>query len=73
MDGMISDTRENVGEVGLRIDTVHFAAFDDGVHTGGALSAGIGAAKEVFFRPRTGGFMARSAALFDISRRPLAI
>jgi hypothetical protein len=26
MDGMISDTGENVGQVGLRIDTVHFAA-----------------------------------------------
>ena len=26
MDGIISDTCENVGEVGLRIDTVHFAA-----------------------------------------------
>jgi hypothetical protein len=49
MDGMVSDACEDVGEVGVGIDAVHPAGFDDGVHTGGALSAGIGATEEVVF------------------------
>jgi hypothetical protein len=51
MDGMVSDACEDVGEVGVGIDAVHPAGFDDGVHAGGALSAGIGATEEVVFAP----------------------
>jgi hypothetical protein len=38
---VISDSREDVSQVGLRIDTVHPAGLDDGVHAGRALSAGV--------------------------------
>jgi hypothetical protein len=47
MDGMLSDAREDVGQVGPRIDGVHPACLDDGVHTGGAPAAGVGAAEEI--------------------------
>ncbi len=47
LDGMIGNTRENIGQIGLWLDAVHFARFDDGVQAGGALSAGVGATKEV--------------------------
>jgi hypothetical protein len=44
---MVSDACEDVGEVGLRIDAVHPAGLDDGVHAGGTLSAGVGATEKV--------------------------
>src|SRR5690242_6623699 len=47
MDGVISDAREDIGQVGLRIDAVHPACFEEGVHAGRTLSTGVGAAEEV--------------------------
>ena len=47
MDGVISDAREDVGQVGLRIDAVHPACFDKGVHAGRTLSACVGATEEI--------------------------
>ena len=47
MDRVISDARENVGQIGLRIDTVHPACFDDGVHAGRAFSPGVGTTEEI--------------------------
>src|SRR4051794_41854673 len=44
---MIGNTRETIGQIGLWLDAIHFAALDDGVQAGGALSAGVGATKEV--------------------------
>ena len=35
LDGMIGNTRENIGQIGLWLDAVHFARFDDGVQAGG--------------------------------------
>ena len=65
MDRVISDARENVGQIGLRIDTVHPACFDDGVHAGRAFSTGVGTTEEKFFRPRTGPRIPLSAALLS--------
>src|SRR5205823_9776919 len=36
--GMIGDARQHVGEVVLRVETVEFGAFDQGVHRRGARS-----------------------------------
>jgi hypothetical protein len=47
MDRVISDARENVGQIGLRIDTVHPACFDDGVDAGRAFSTGVGTTEEI--------------------------
>jgi len=43
VDRVRSDTGQDVGQPGLRIDVVHFGRDDDAVHGGGALSAAIGA------------------------------
>jgi hypothetical protein len=46
---VVSNAGEHVGQIGLGIDPVHFTGFDDGVHAGGAFSAGIGATEEIIF------------------------
>jgi hypothetical protein len=44
--------KEDVGKVGVGIDAVHPAGFDDGVHAGGALAAGVGSTEKVVFSPK---------------------
>ena len=48
---MVSDAAENVGQISLRIDPVHPAGFDDGVHAAGSLSASIGSAEQIILPP----------------------
>jgi hypothetical protein len=43
-------------EIGLRIDAVHAAGFENGVEAGGTLSAGVGATKKIIFAAQNGGF-----------------
>jgi hypothetical protein len=44
---MVGDPPDDVGQIGLGIDVVHPAGFDDRVHAGGTLSACVRAAEEV--------------------------
>jgi hypothetical protein len=50
---MVCNSFEDISEVCIRIDTVHFSGFGDGVDAGGALAAdrapirGVGAAASV--------------------------
>src|SRR6184192_3415164 len=44
---MIGNARQYVGEVVLRVETVEFGAFDQGVHRRGAPAASMGAGEEV--------------------------
>ncbi len=39
---MFGDAGDNIVEIGFRIKVVHFSSFDDGVHDGGAITAGVG-------------------------------
>jgi hypothetical protein len=59
LDSMIIDAREDVGEPSLWIDVVELGGRDEGVDRRGAPAALIGA-----------GEGPRSAALFDMHRRP---
>jgi len=49
------DAIEDVGEVGLRVDVVHFCRDDESVHGGGPLTAALGAGEEPVF-PTDGQF-----------------
>ena len=42
---MAGDTREDVGEPGLRIDAVHLAGDDQAVHVCGTLASAVGSAE----------------------------
>ena len=44
---MISDAGENVGEIELRIEAVELGGFDQRVHGGGAVTAGVTSVKRV--------------------------
>jgi hypothetical protein len=46
---MIGDSREHVGEPGLRIDVVQFASDDQGIHHNSALAAAVGTGEEPGF------------------------
>src|SRR3978361_850532 len=75
---MVSDAAENVGQISLRVDPVHPAGFDDGVHAGGSLSASIGPAKQIILpsenrRPHgaLGGIVAHlQPAVADVAGQP---
>ena len=45
--GMVGDTGENVGEVELRVEAVKLGGFDQRVHGGGTVTAGIGTDEEI--------------------------
>src|SRR5215469_2578999 len=44
---MISDTGKNVGEVELRVEAIKLGGFDQRVHGGGAVTAGVRTSKEI--------------------------
>src|SRR3569832_1314391 len=79
LEGMIGNTRENIGQIGLWLDAIHFAALDDGVQAGGALSAGVGATEEVilasqdrWFHGAFGGVVRHlEAAIGDVAAQSL--
>ena len=69
---MIGDARDDVGEPGLGVDAVEAGGLDQGVEDGGAPAAGVGTGEEIVLSSERQSRMARSAALFEISRRPSA-
>jgi hypothetical protein len=52
IDRMIGDALEYVLEIALRIDAIKFATFDDSINDRGALTAGVGAKKQIMFSIR---------------------
>jgi hypothetical protein len=49
IDRVVGDAHEDVAQIGLRIERVHFGGLDEGVHCGGPDAAGIGAGEQVIF------------------------
>src|ERR1700720_732863 len=49
IDRMIGDAGQNIAQIGLRVEAIHFGGLDEGVHRGGSHAAGIGASKEIIF------------------------
>ena len=70
---MFGDAGQHVAQVGFGIEAVECCRLQDGVDGGGALAAGIGAGEQPVLLPMAEGSIARSAALFEISRRPSAV
>src|SRR5438128_1054347 len=76
---MIGNARENIGQIGLWLDAVHFAGLDDGVYAGGALSVGVGATEEVILASQDRRFHGAfrsvvrhlKAAIGDVAAQPL--
>lgn len=64
------DAREYVGEPSLWIDIVELGGRDEGVDRRGAPAALIEPAKVQFLLPTATARSSRSAALFDMHRRP---
>ena len=62
----VDDLGDDVGEVGLRIDGIEFAAFDQGCGDCPMLGSAIGAGEERILP----GLMLRSTTLQSISTRP---
>ena len=41
IDRMIGDAGENVSQISLRVETIHFSRLDEGIHRGGSHAAGV--------------------------------
>ena len=70
LGGVIRQTSQDVGEPGLRIDVIELGGGDQRVDRSGAPAAFVGAGEGPVFRPRATARSSRSAALFDMQRRP---
>ena len=68
--GMIRQAGEYVGKPGLRIDVVELGGGNQRVDRSGAPAALIGASEGPVLSPEGNGRSWRSAALFDMQRRP---
>ena len=73
IDRMIGDAGQNIAQISLRVEAIHFGGLDEGVHRGGSHAAGIGACKEIIFLVSARGRIARSTALLLISKRPSVV
>lgn len=67
---IIDDSRQYVGEVGLRIDAVEFASLDERGDDRPMLAAAVRAGKEGILAIESNGRMVRSTMLESISIRP---
>src|SRR5690349_3990914 len=63
---MISDLCKYVGQIGMRIDAVHLAGLCDGVDTGGALAASVGATDRAIRLPADDQIKERVHTLIDV-------
>src|ERR1700730_10038780 len=52
MDGMSGDAREDVGQPGLRVYSIHLGRYDQAIHGRGALSAAVRSAEQPCFSPK---------------------
>jgi len=67
---MIGETRQDIGEPGLRIDIVELARLDQRIDSRGSLTAGVGAGEGPVSTPDGYAPQARSAALFVMQMTP---
>ena len=70
LGGVIRQAGEHVGEPGLRVDIVELGGRDQRVDGSGAPAAFVGAGEGPVLSPKATARSSRSAALFDMQRRP---
>ena len=68
VDRMVGDAAEDIAQVVFGVEAIEFRGLDQRVHRGGPFATGIRSGKNPILSAK--GQIARSAALFEISRRP---
>ncbi len=70
IDGVISNSGEDMAEIELRVKSVELGGSDERVEGGGAFAAPVRSSEEIVFRPSATTRNARSVALLSISTAP---